>query len=51
MLRNVFRFKKNLIMMLIGIGGCTGILLTSFGLKDSLGVIQTEQYVNIIKYV
>lgn len=50
MLRNVFRFKKNLIMMLIGIGGCTGILLTSFGLKDSLGVIQTEQYVNIIKY-
>ena len=50
MLRNVFRFKKNLIMMLIGIGGCTGILLTSFGLKDSLSVIQTTQYNEIIKY-
>lgn len=50
MLRNVFRFKKNLIMMLIGIGGCTGILLTSFGLKDSLSVIQNDQYNDIIKY-
>lgn len=50
MLRNVFRFKKNLIMMLIGIGGCTGILLTSFGLKDSLSVIQNDQYNTIIKY-
>ena len=50
MLRNVFRFKKNLIMMLIGIGGCTGLLLTSFGIKDSLSVINTTQYVDIIKY-
>lgn len=50
MLRNVFRFKKNLIMMLIGIGGCTGLLLTSFGLKDSLSVINEGQFVDIIKY-
>lgn len=50
MLRNVFRFKKNLIMMLIGIGGCTGLLLTSFGLKDSLSVINEGQLVDIIKY-
>lgn len=50
MLRNVFRFKKNLIMMLIGIGGCTGLLLTSFGIKDSLSVINTTQFTDIIKY-
>lgn len=50
MFRNVFRFKKNLIMIVIGIGGCTALLLTSFGLKDSIGVIQTEQYTNIINY-
>ena len=50
MLRNVFRFKKNLIMMLIGIGGCTGLLLTAFGLKDSLSVINTTQFTDIIKY-
>ena len=50
MFRNVFRFKKNLIMIVIGIGGCTALLLTSFGLKDSIGVSQTEQYKTIIKY-
>ena len=50
MLRNVFRFKKNLIMMLIGIGGCTGLLLTAFGIKDSLGVINTTQFTEIVKY-
>ncbi len=50
MLRNVFTFKKNLIMMIIGIGGCVGILLTAFGLQDSLSTINNEQYTNIIKY-
>lgn len=50
MLRNVFTFKKNLIMMLIGIGGCTAILLTAFGLSDSLSVINTDQFEKIIKY-
>lgn len=50
MLRNVFTFKKNLIMMLIGIGGCSAILLTAFGLSDSLSVINTDQFEKIIKY-
>lgn len=50
MLRNVFTFKKNLIMMLIGIGGCTAILLTAFGLSDSLSVINTDQFEKIIIY-
>lgn len=50
MLRNVFTFKKNLIMMLIGIGGCTGILLTAFGISDSLSVINKDQFEKIINY-
>lgn len=50
MFRNVFRFKKNLIMIVIGIGGCTALLLTSFGLKDSVSVVQNKQYETIIKY-
>lgn len=50
MLRNVFRFKKNLIMIVVGIGGCTGLLLTSFGLRDSIGAIQNKQYGQIINY-
>lgn len=50
MLRNVFTFKKNLIMMLIGIGGCTAILLTAFGISDSLSVINKDQFDKIINY-
>ncbi len=50
MLRNVFRFKKNLIMMLIGVGGCTALLLTGFGMKDSLSVLSSDQYEIILNY-
>ncbi len=50
MFRNIFRFKKNLLMMIIGVGGCTGMLLTSFGLQDSFNVIKNDQYNTIIKY-
>lgn len=50
MFRNIFRFKKNLLMMIIGVGGCTGMLLTSFGLQDSFNVIKDDQYNMIIKY-
>ena len=42
--RNVFRFKKNLIMMIIGVGGCSAILLTGFGIQDSLSVLQNNQF-------
>ena len=48
--RNVFRFKKNLIMMIIGVGGCSAILLTGFGIQDSLSVLQNNQFTTIIKY-
>lgn len=42
-LRNIFRYKKRLFMMVLGIGGCTALLLTGFGLKDSIqGFAQTQ---------
>ncbi len=50
MFRNIFRFKKNLLMMIIGVGGCAGMLLTSFGLTDSFKVITNDQYNDITKY-
>ena len=34
--RNIFRYKKRLFMMILGIGGCMALLLTGFGLKDSI---------------
>ncbi len=48
--RNLFRYKKRLIMTVIGVGGCMALLLVGFGLKDSIQVIAREQYINIFKY-
>ncbi len=48
--RNIFRFKKRLFMTLIGICGCTSLLLTAFGLKDSVTSIVDKQFNKINKY-
>ena len=48
--RNVFRYKKRLFMMVLGIGGCTALLLTGFGIRDSIGNIAEDQFANIMKY-
>ena len=48
MLRNVFRYRQRMLMMLIGIGGCTALLLTGFGLKDSIVNIVTDQFGNVV---
>lgn len=49
-IRNLARYKKRLIMTVIGIGGCTGLLLVAFGLKDSISEIANKQYVDIFTY-
>ncbi|MBR3247295.1 MAG: FtsX-like permease family protein [Clostridiales bacterium] len=49
-LRNVFRFKKRMWMMIVGIAGCTALLLTAFGLYDSVCNLVNVQYDNIMKY-
>ncbi len=43
-LRNVFRYRQRFLMMLIGIGGCTGLLLTGFGLVDTIVDIADIQF-------
>ncbi|MDE7098895.1 MAG: ABC transporter permease [Ruminococcus sp.] len=43
-LRNIFRYKGRFFMMIIGIGGCTALLLTGFGLKDSVAKFADVQY-------
>lgn len=42
--RNIFRNKRRLIMTVLGIAGCSALLLASFGLGDSIGAIMTYQY-------
>ncbi|MBQ8803169.1 MAG: ABC transporter permease [Tyzzerella sp.] len=43
-LRNLFRYKKRFFMTLFGIGGCMGLLMVGFGLRDSITSIATYQY-------
>ena len=49
-LRNMFRYKKRLIMMLVGISCCTGLVVTAFGVRDSMTGVGTLQYETIQKY-
>ena len=48
--RNVFRYKKRFFMMIIGISGCTALLLTGFGISDSVKNIANKQYEEIHIY-
>ena len=43
-LRNLFRYKKRFFMTLFGIGGCMGLLLVGYGLRDSISSVATKQY-------
>lgn len=49
-IRNVFRYKKRFFMMLLGIGGCTALLLTGFGIKDSIKNVAGDQFDKIMLY-
>lgn len=48
--RNLFRYKKRFFMTIIGIGGCTTLLLTGFGLRDSIMGIVSRQFGDIHTY-
>ena len=48
--RNVFRFKKRMWMMIVGIAGCTALLITAFGLHDSICNVIDIQFDTIMKY-
>lgn len=49
-LRNMFRYKQRLFMMLVGIGCCAGLVLTAFGVRDSMVNIGDDQYGYIQNY-
>ncbi len=48
--RNIFRYKKRAIMTVVGIAGCTGLMVTGFGLRDSVLDIPESQYGDIFTY-
>jgi putative ABC transport system permease protein len=50
MLRNIFRYRQRLLMMMVGIGGCTALLLTGFGVRDSIVDIVDFQFKDVTLY-
>ena len=48
--RNIIRYKKRFFMMLLGISGCTALLVTGFGIEDSISNIIDLQYEEIEKF-
>ena len=49
-LRNLFRYKKRFLMTIVGVAGCFALLLTGFGVRDSVGNIVRLQYDEIQHY-
>lgn len=49
-IRNIFRYRQRLAMMLVGIGGCTALLVTGFGLRDSIMNVVDYQFQEVALY-
>ena len=49
-IRNIFRYRQRLAMMLVGIGGCTALLVTGFGLRDSIVNVVDFQFEDVTLY-
>lgn len=48
--RNLFRYKRRFFMAIIGIAGCTGLLLTGLGLQNAINDIIDKQYGELYHY-
>ncbi len=49
-LRNLFRFKSRMFMTIIGIAGGAGLILTGFGIRDSITGTTDAQFGGVIRY-
>ena len=48
--RNIFRYKKRFIMTVVGIAGCSALMLTGYGIKDSISGLIDGQFGRIFSY-
>ena len=48
--RNLFLYKKRFFMTVVGIAGCTALLVTGFGVRDSISNITTLQFEELAHY-
>ena len=49
-MRNLFRYKSRMFMTVFGIAGCTAMILTGFGLKNSISDIVPIQFNEVWRY-
>lgn len=49
-LRNAFRHPSRVMLMMLGVGGCTALLVAGFGVKDSIADVPDYQYGEISRY-
>lgn len=48
--RNLLRYKKRFLMTVVGIAGCTALIVTGFGLKYSIKSIADKQFNEVFEY-
>lgn len=49
-IRNIVRYKKRLFMMLLGVGGCTALIVAGLGLRDSISTVVDDQFRGVTHY-
>ena len=49
-MRNIFRYKKRAFMIIIGVAGCSALMLAGFGIRDSMDGFVGKQYGDIFRY-
>ncbi len=49
-MRNLFRYQRRFWMTVIGIGGCTALIVTGFGLHESIFSILNQQFYHVFLY-
>lgn len=49
-LRNIFRYKKRFLMTIMGVMGCTSLILSGFGLRDSVSYLVIGQYRDVFNF-
>lgn len=48
--RNIFRYKKRVLMTIVGIAGCTALMFTGLGLRYAISAMVDLQYGNVFNY-
>ncbi|HHZ06673.1 MAG TPA: FtsX-like permease family protein [Clostridiales bacterium] len=48
--RNLFRYKARFLMTVLGVAGCTALIVAAFGLKDSINTVIDKQFTDVFKY-